>query len=221
VRLSGRSFVAFVLAPEAPLADWIASLDAFAGRSPGFFATRPVILDLSRVPPDAPLPDLLALLRARGVHVVGLEGVDASRLGPGAPPSLGGGRPAAVATPAEPEIQPAEAAPRRSLVVDGPIRSGQSLVHLEGDVTVVGSVASGAEVIAGGSVHVYGALRGRALAGAGGDGAALIYATRLEAELLAIDGYFMTADDIPQAVLGGAAAARLSNEAIRVSVLDG
>ena len=69
------------------------------------------------------------------------------------------------------------------------MRSGQSVVFMEGDITVLGSVGSGAEIIAGGSIHVYGALRGRALAGATGDARARIFCHSVEAELLAIDSY--------------------------------
>ena len=91
--------------------------------------------------------------------------------------------------------------PRRkpSLLIDHPVRSGQSIVFEKGDVTVVGSVASGAEVIAGGSIHVYGALRGRAIAGLTGNNRARIFCRRLEAELLAIDGVYQTADDMERA----------------------
>ena len=81
-------------------------------------------------------------------------------------------------------------------MIEDPVRSGQSVVFMEGDVTVVGSVGSGGEIVAGGSIHVYGALRGRALAGATGNGRARIFCHRVEAELLAIDSYYRTADEI-------------------------
>jgi septum site-determining protein MinC len=74
-------------------------------------------------------------------------------------------------------------------VFEHPIRSGQSIIFPHGDVTILGSVASGAEVVAGGSIHVYGALRGRALAGSTGDMRARIFCSRNEAELMSIDGY--------------------------------
>ncbi len=83
-----------------------------------------------------------------------------------------------------------------SLLIDQPVRSGQSIVFEKGDVTIVGSVASGAEVIAGGSIHVYGTLRGRAIAGLTGNNRARIFCRKLEAELLAIDGVYQTADDM-------------------------
>jgi septum site-determining protein MinC len=76
------------------------------------------------------------------------------------------------------------------------VRSGQSIFFPEGDVTIVGSVASGAEVVAGGSIHVYGTLRGRAMAGTAGNASARIFCSKLEAELIAIDGYYKTAEDM-------------------------
>jgi septum site-determining protein MinC len=87
------------------------------------------------------------------------------------------------------------------LLLDKSIRSGQSIVHLEGDVIVVGSVASGAEIVAGGSIHIYGPLRGRAIAGSR-DARARIFCRKLEAELLAIDGLYMVADDMPAHLRG-------------------
>jgi septum site-determining protein MinC len=81
-------------------------------------------------------------------------------------------------------------------MIEDPVRSGQSVIFTEGDVTVLGSVGSGAEIVAGGSIHVYGTLRGRALAGATGNARARIFCHRIEAELLAINSYYRTADDI-------------------------
>jgi septum site-determining protein MinC len=103
---------------------------------------------------------------------------------------------------------------------DAPLRSGQTLAFLNGDITIVGSVASGAEVLAGGSIHVYGTLRGRAIAGAAGVSDARIFCRRLEAELLAIDGLYMTADAIPDTLRGRAAQARLRGEAIIIEALS-
>src|SRR5882757_6675745 len=80
--------------------------------------------------------------------------------------------------------------PGTSLLLAGPVRSGQCVVFTEGDVTVLGSVAPGAEIFAGGSIHVYGTLRGRVMAGVNGSPTARIYfQKKIEADLLAIDGY--------------------------------
>jgi septum site-determining protein MinC len=101
-----------------------------------------------------------------------------------------------------------------------PVRSGQTISFPGGDLTVVGSVASGAEVLAGGSIHIYGTLRGRAIAGAAGDGHARIFCRRMEAELLAIDGLYVTAEAMPEAVRGRAAQAWLEGDAIIIAALD-
>jgi septum site-determining protein MinC len=107
-----------------------------------------------------------------------------------------------------------------SLVMDQPVRSGQSVVFEKGDVSIIGSVASGAEVIAGGSIHVYGALRGRAIAGLTGNNRARIFCRRMEAELLAIDGVYQTADDMDAALRGKPVQAWLAGEAMMMATLD-
>jgi septum site-determining protein MinC len=106
------------------------------------------------------------------------------------------------------------------MLIDQPVRSGQSVVFERGDITVLGSVASGAEVMAGGSVHIYGTLRGRAIAGLAGHPNARIFCTNLQAELLAIDGVYQTADDMPAKVLGKSVQAWLDGEQMKISVLD-
>jgi septum site-determining protein MinC len=202
--------MALVLAPEAPLDEWFAALDGLLARTPGFFAGRPVVLDLARLPlRKGEIGDLLQVLEARQIRIMGIESVSPSELDPGLPPAISGGRaagvtevpdttaPSAVAadTAAKAEAPAAKPEPR-SLLIDTPVRSGQSIIFPEGDVTVVGSVASGAEVIAGGSIHIYGALRGRAIAGAAGNAGARIFCHKLEAELLAIDGLYKVAEDM-------------------------
>jgi septum site-determining protein MinC len=94
------------------------------------------------------------------------------------------------------------------------------VIFNEGDVTVVGSVASGAEIIAGGSIHVYGALRGRAIAGVSGQSGARIYCRKLEAELLAIDGLYKTAEEIDPGLWGRPAQARLEGDAMLISLIE-
>ncbi|GGE07604.1 putative septum site-determining protein MinC [Aureimonas endophytica] len=134
----------------------------------------------------------------------------------------------AAATPAAEPAEPAPAAPAityamppapSSLIIETTVRSGQQIVFTEGDVTVLGSVSSGAEVIAGGSVHIYGALRGRALAGAAGDPKARIFCQKLEAELIAIDGLYKTAEDIEPALRGRPMQAWLDGEMLKTVAL--
>lgn len=232
IRIKGRSFLAVVLSPEAPLDQWLERLDDLAARSAGFFLSRPVVLDASELSLDkAGLKALLAALTERNVGIMGIEGVRPSMIEPGMPPSLKGGKPASdvevepvvIASEDVPEAKPRAAGEVRavvqSLVINEPVRSGQSIMFPEGDVTVIGSVASGAEIIAGGSVHVYGALRGRAMAGSLGNGSARIFCRKLEAELLAIDGVYKVAEDIDDRLRGQPVQLWLENETIRAEKL--
>ncbi|WP_437358983.1 septum site-determining protein MinC [Inquilinus limosus] len=228
IRFRGRSFMALVLAPEPPITDWLTELDAQIQRSPAFFQGRPVVVDLSALPMRK--QDLTALiedLQQRDIRLIGIEGADPSWLGSeawGLPPMMTGSRPAGmieVPDGAQAAAAPAaEPRPAASLLLDRPVRSGQSVIFPEGDVTVVGSVASGAEIIAGGSIHVYGTLRGRAIAGSTGNGRARIFCRKLEAELLAIDGLYKTADDMEPKLRGRAVQAWLDGDAMVLAALD-
>jgi septum site-determining protein MinC len=147
--------------------------------------------------------------------------VDEERLGATMPPLLTGGR-ACVITRNEPVQKPEpEAKPKpTSLLLDSPVRSGQSIVFMEGDVTVLGSVGSGAEIVASGSIHIYGTLRGRAMAGVNGNSNARIYCQRIEAELLAIDGYYQTAEEIDVSVRNRPAQAWLEGDTMKITPLN-
>jgi len=195
VRMRGRSYVAFVFSPVVPILDWLGEIDATLRQSPGFFIGKPVVLDLSAVDlSSSAIAQLVASLEQRNIRILGIEGVDAARLTASMPPLLTGGRHCMLPL-GEPKRRETKIKPT-SLLLDSQVRSGQSIVFPEGDVTVVGSVSSGAEIVAGGSIHIYGTLRGRAMAGINGNSAARIYCQKIEAELLAIDGYYRTAEEI-------------------------
>ncbi|MGH9810840.1 MAG: septum site-determining protein MinC [Terriglobia bacterium] len=220
VRLRGRSYVAFVFAPSVPIIEWLSEIDATLARSPGFFVGKPVVLDLSAVDLSRPaISHLLLSLEKRNIRVLGIEGVDAAVLASNMPPLLAGGRSCVVPQPTEQKSEPARA-PATSLLLDSPVRSGQSIVFPEGDVTVLGSVSSGAEIVAGGSIHIYGTLRGRAMAGINGNSAARIYCQKIEAELLAIDGFYRTAEEFDAALRNRPAQAWLEGEALRITPLN-
>jgi septum site-determining protein MinC len=218
IRLRGRSYVAFVFSPIVPVAGWLSDLDATIAGSPGFFIGKPVVLDLSSVDlSPLAITHLIKSIEARNIRVLGLEGVEAGRLSIGMPPLLTGGRQCVVqeVEPEKPALQPST-----SLLLDSPVRSGQSIVFPDGDVTVLGAVSSGAEIVAGGSIHIYGALRGRAMAGVNGNSAARIYCQKIEAELIAIDGYYQTAEQIDLALRSKPAQARLEGNTMRITPLN-
>jgi septum site-determining protein MinC len=221
LRFRGRSYLAFVLAPEPPIADWLAELEKSVRGSAGFFLGRPAVLDLVSVElSNSATKHLVSQLEALGIRIMGIEGADAEQLGAGLPPLLKGGRSAA--------LEPVEATARKStvakeptsLLLESPVRSGQSIFFPSGDVTVLGSVASGAEIVAGGSIHVYGTLRGRAMAGAsGGNRQARIFCSKIEAELLAIDGFYRTIDDLEESLCARPVQAWLEGETLMISAI--
>ncbi|TPN76016.1 septum formation inhibitor MinC [Mesorhizobium sp. CU2] len=293
IRFRARSFVAFTLTPEAPIADWLEGLDRWIGNSPGYFAGRPVVLDLNLLQPGPEeIGALVGVLWSRGIRVYAIE-LEGAELGPDLPPLLSGakeataegllgragrkaraeeleaaaGERAQVAAevvkaevvvheapaealeadmsgdePIDPElarleavrIEPAQTESTKSksanagqgageispaagtLMIKAPIRSGQSVFHPHGDVIVLGSVASGSEIVAGGSIHVYGTLRGRAIAGSEGNISARIFCRKNEAELLAVDGWYTTAEEMEGVSRGKAVQAFLDNDALCV-----
>jgi septum site-determining protein MinC len=219
-KFRGGTFHALVIRPEPPVDAWLADIDRLLARSHGFFAGKSVVIDVSDLPltKDAFL-GLLDELSKRDIRILGVEGADPSCID-GRIPSLTRGRTAEAKKDAAPAIATSEPAPANSILIDAPVRSGQQVVHPHGDVTVIGSVASGAEIVAAGSVHVYGTLRGRVLAGAFGNGRARIFCRRLEAELMAIDGHYLIADDIEPHLREACIQARLERDALAITTMD-
>ncbi len=222
----GRSFLAFVLSPVEPLQDWLAELDGWVAKAPEFFTQKPLILDLSRVLlTNADYLELLVALRARQLRLISVEGVDPDWIEPGLA-SLGGGKGVHDAgpdihqkagvnpeeTPGEPEVN--------SLMLKLPVRSGQSVFFPRGDITVSGSVSSGAEIVAGGSIHVYGALRGRAFAGAAGNSEARIFCQRFEAELVVIGGVYKSSEHFDPDFFGKPVQAWREGETLKLKVME-
>lgn len=211
-------------------------------RAPKLFARAAVVLDfggLSRCPDAAEVRALLEAMRGAGVLPVALAyGTSAieelskevglpllakfrasyERDGEAAPAPAP--RPAA-AEPAAPA--PAAAPAPRSepgLMHVHPVRSGQQVYAQDRDLTVCATVGAGAEVIADGSIHIYGALRGRALAGAGGLATARIFCREFHAELVAVAGHYKVLEEIPKELLGKAVQIWLEHDKLRIEQLD-
>lgn len=222
IQVRGRSFMALVVTPEVPLATWFAELDAQLRGASGLFTDRPIVVDLSRAASEGREAVLILLdgLETRGLRIVGLEGAGPQLLAAThwerLPTQLHGREVAEVRPLARGAAAPAPS----SLLIDGPVRSGQSVVFEGGDVTVIGAVASGAEVIAGGSIHVYGALRGRAIAGVRLGEAARIFCGRMEAEMVGIERLYRTAEHWGPGLHGRPAQLRCDRGALRLTALD-
>jgi septum site-determining protein MinC len=207
----GLFLTAVALRLETPEIDeaFYERLDAALAQAPQILDDAPVVLDFALVPGmDVPgnIRDLVDRLFERGLLVFGAQNAPEVQLstvrGYGIIPIKVGRETAlpaakAKAKPARkaPEAPPA-APPRTNMIVTKPVRSGQMVVAEHGDLTIVGSVASGAEIVAAGNIHVYGTLRGRAIAGAHGDESARIFCQSQQAELLAIAGLYKTSETI-------------------------
>jgi septum site-determining protein MinC len=219
-------------------------------RAPKLFGRAAVILDfggLSQVPDVATAQALVDGLRSAGVLPValayGTSAVDllSQQLGlpllakfraqyeraeaePAPPPAAEPRR----APRAEPKPAPAApvakvadaAAPQPGRMQLGNVRSGQQLYAENCDLTVMATVGAGAEVIADGSIHIYGTLRGRALAGAQGNTAARIFCRDFHAELVAIAGHYKVLDDVPDTLRGKAVQVWLEQDQIKIAALD-
>lgn len=179
-------------------------LETKLSRTPGFFAHEPVLLELGgldTLPSAADIDALLTILRRHQLIPVAARGGNAEqqaavtaaglailpRTGSEQKPSAGETKPDNAGT-----NEAAEATTGSGKFIDKPVRTGQQVYAANGDLTLLGMVSAGAEVIADGSVHVYGPLRGRALAGVRGNTAARIFTQSLEAELVSIAGIYRT-----------------------------
>jgi septum site-determining protein MinC len=232
LQIRGRSFTAVVLQlTGAPDAEFYAALDAKLAQAPHFFTNAPFVLDLDRatgLDRSGAMVGLARELRARRLAVIGVQNgtieQNAAALGAGLI-TLQGGRDAAEpdargGAPAMPEAPAAEdGGESGTLVITEPVRSGQRVFADRGDLVVVASVSPGAEVIARGNIHIYGRLRGRALAGVNGDLSARIFCQNLEAELIAIAGLYRTSDDLEPAVRNQRVQAYLQDDVLRIEVL--
>ena len=210
-------------------------------RAPNLFARAAVIVDfggLAAVPDAATARALLDALRDAGAIPVALAwgSADNERLAVelGLPllakfrAQYESDAPAARETPREPVREPVREAPRAApapaagdpgMIHAAPIRSGQQIYAEGRDLTLLATVGAGAEVIADGSIHVYGALRGRALAGARDNPKARIFCREFHAELVAIAGHYKVMEDIPADLRGKAVQIWLENDTIHIAAL--
>ncbi|GGC86892.1 septum site-determining protein MinC [Halopseudomonas salina] len=186
-----------------------------AAQAPNLFRDTPVVLSLEKLDAHmnvSTLAGLLQICRNHGLLPVALRGSDNFR--PLAqqsglvlmPPGRGRDRtvdmpvsdeaPAPAENPAKEDTPEPAAAPGQNRIVTQPIRSGQQVYAPGGDLIVMAPVSAGSELLADGNIHVYGPLRGRALAGVRGDTQARIFCQSLEAELVSIAGHYKVAEDL-------------------------
>ena len=212
--------------------------------APQMFARAAVVLDLSHLldlPDDGTVDALLEAVRSAGMLPVGLAyGTSetealARRMGlpliakfRAAYEPASGSQAAAEPSPrAEQPVaqrEPILSAPAAGSMQGAqhhasPVRSGQQIYARDRDLIVTGAIANGAEVIADGNIHIYGGLRGRAMAGAQGDEKARIYVSDFRAELVAIAGHYRVFEQIPKDLEGQSVQCWLDNEKLLIAKL--
>jgi septum site-determining protein MinC len=242
----GGTFTVMVVRVDDPNdPDFEGTLAHQVARSPDFYANAPVVMDVKNceglASADA-FHRLRLLFKRQHLIVIGVQNANATQIraamnadlaafpasyarrgeapAPGAPP------PAAETTAASVALLPPPTVllpggtlqtAARSKLVTQPVRSGTQIYAPGGDLIVLSSVSPGAEVIADGHVHIYGALRGRAIAGASGDREARIFVGKLEAELLCIAGHYLVNEAISAEHLGQAAQVVLNGERLAIA----
>ena len=206
-------------------------------RAPGFLRFAPIVLGLSdiQVPPaEVDFPGLIQGLRELEIMPIGTTGGTAEMrnvaISYGLPPvrSIGGkeadeditapspqaGDATQAAPPPPPPITKPAAA-RSTMVVEQPVRAGQRIWAEGADLIITSTVNAGAEVIADGNIHVYGALRGRAIAGGASNMEARVFALNFDPELVSIAGFYAVREGFPAAQIGKAMQVRLVGERMR------
>jgi len=191
-------------------------LAAKVAQAPNFFSNAPLVLALDKLPADQGSIDLPGLMRVCRQHGLRTLAIRASRIEdiaaaiavdiPVLPPS-GARERVLELSPVEtkkPVEKPAEPTIKPTRVITSPVRGGQQIYAQGGDLVVVSSVSPGAELLADGNIHVYGPMRGRALAGVKGDTKARIFCQQLSAELVSIAGQYKVSEDLRRDPLWGA-----------------
>ncbi|KRE88355.1 septum formation inhibitor [Frateuria sp. Soil773] len=216
--------------------------------APQLFSRAAVVLDLSHLldlPDDGAVDALLEAVRSAGMLPVGLaygtsatealaqrmglpliakfraayEPADGGSIAPPAPAPAAPPAPRAAPAPEPILSAPASGQPLGAQRQDSPVRSGQQIYARDRDLVVTGAIANGAEVIADGSIHVYGSLRGRAMAGAQGDLKARIFVSDFRAELVAIAGHYRVFEQIPKDLEGQSVQCWLDGEKLLIAKL--
>ena len=233
LQVRGRFFTAMVVQMSGSADDaFYAALESKLAQAPHFFTNAPFVLDLEKasgIRLGGDFVNLVRELRWRKITLVGVQNgtIEQNRgaLSAGLL-TLQGGRDqsnetgngsAVTGSAAQAESEPQTS---RALLITEPVRSGQQIFAEDGDLIVLASVSSGAELIARGNIHIYGRMRGRALAGVNGDKRARIFCQALDAELIAIAGFYKISDDFPPEARKQRVQVFLKNEGLCIGPLN-
>ncbi|MGS0680077.1 septum site-determining protein MinC [Shewanella sp. 125m-7] len=214
LELKGSSFTLSVLhINNNDMAVVAAELDAKLAIAPQFFLGAPLVVNLSAIQaPDFDLLGLKEILTSRHLIIVGITSASAELTRQAKSIGL-----AIVKSGKEAASQPQM--PKTTKIVKQNVRSGQQIYAKNADLIIVGAVGNGAEVIADGSIHIYGTLRGKAMAGAAGDRHTVIMAQKIEAELVSIAGQYWLTENLLQNGAAPSGCIRLEGESLTVESL--
>ncbi|KAB7896506.1 septum site-determining protein MinC [Rouxiella sp. S1S-2] len=225
IELKGSSFTLSVVHLYSAQPEVIhQALQEKVEQAPAFLKNAPVVINVAALTGDADWKNIQQAVVSAGFRVVGISGCKdeqqkraISRTGL---PLLSEGRAKrVVAEPPAPVAIVPDNAPAKTRIVSSPVRSGQQIYARNSDLIVTSSVSAGAELIADGNIHIYGMMRGRALAGAAGDTNCQIFCTYLGAELVSIAGQYWLSDQIPSSFFGQAAKLSLLDNVLTVQPL--
>lgn len=195
-------------------------------QAPDFLKNAPVVLNVAALSGDVNWKQLQQAVLATGLRIVGVSGCKNDALKRmvirAGLPVLAEGKESAKRSddaPAQATV-PAEPLASKTRIVNSPVRSGQQIYARNADLIVTNSVSAGAELVADGNIHIYGVMRGRALAGAGGDRDSQIFCTSLAAELVSVAGEYWIMDQIPAEFFGKAARLCLNDGALTIQPLN-
>lgn len=225
IELKGSSFTLSVVHLHDAKPEVIRqALEDKIAQAPAFLQHAPVVVNVSALEGPVNWPRLQQSIAATGLRVVGISGcknlelkAEIERAGF---PLLTEGKEKAPRKAAAPEPVSVATPVTKTRLIDAPVRSGQRIYAPNCDLIVTSHVSAGAELIADGNIHVYGMMRGRALAGASGDKDAQIFCTHLTPELVSIAGEYWLSDQIPAEFYGKAARLQLAGNALTVQPLN-
>ena len=217
-------------------------LHAKTTQAPGFFENLPVVIDIDKLDEHEHLPfsDLIELCLSFSIKIVAVRGGHETHQATAKHAGLGllakqKDRPIEAKEEIKTETREVAQAEKETIeviktviqserqqskIIHHPIRSGQQVYAADGDLIVMASVSAGAEILADGNIHVYGALRGRALAGVKGDTSARIFCQSLEAELVSVAGQYKISEDIEPSAIKQASQVYLDDNSLSFKKLE-
>jgi septum site-determining protein MinC len=225
IELKGSSFTLSVVHLHHADPDVVRqALQDKVNQAPAFLKNAPVVLNVASLTSEVNWRVMQQAVTSTGLHIVGVSGCKdeplkriITRAGL---PLLSEGKEQKQAVEVIEPVKPAELPPVKTRVINTPVRSGQQIYAKNCDLIVTNSVSAGAELVADGNIHIYGMMRGRALAGASGDRDCQIFCTSLSAELVSIAGEYWMMDHIPAEFFGKASRLCLRDGALTIQTLN-